>query len=859
VTSPPLQRDTIAARVERFERELRELDRTRADLEARLAEAREELARVDSRPAPPPPAPARPSARLSPEQKISLFRSVFRGREDVYPTRFVSKKTGKAGYSPVCSNKFVDGLCDLRRVKCTDCKHRAFRAIDDEAVRGHLDGRHVMGVYPMLSDETCWFLAMDFDKDTWMEDAGAVRETCDRLGIPAYVERSRSGNGAHVWLFFARPVSAAEARKLGSHLLTEAMSSRPGLSFDSYDRLFPNQDTMPAGGFGNLIALPLQFEPRKQGNSVFVDADWKPVPSQWALLRSIARIDPDRLNTIVRKATREGTVLGVKAVAKEAADGEAPWLRSPSGAVPTPALVGPIPEQIRATLSQRLFVEKTDLPSPLIAQIRRLAAFQNPEFYKKQAMRMSTWDTPRIICCAENLETHVALPRGCVPDLQALAARHGIGLDLEDLRTEGEPVDVAFRGDLTPLQSEALEAIAASDTGVFVAPPGVGKTVVAIALIARRKRSTLVLVNRRHLLDQWRGQIALFLGTAETEVGRIAGGPATKRKRTGRIDVAMVQSLVKPDSVEDLVTEYGQVIVDECHHASSVSFERLLAEARARYVVGLTATPQRRDGHQAIMRMQLGPVRFEVHPRSLAAARPFDHKLIVRETGFRPQDPEAQSTIAQVYAQLAADEARNAAILEDVIGTLAEGRHPVVLTQRRDHVDWFAQRLGPYARTIAVLKGGMGKRAEKEMRDSLAAGSANGPTVLVATGPYIGEGFDDVSLDTLFLALPIAWKGTLAQYVGRLHRLHPGKKEVRVFDYVDRAVPMLASMFEKRLRSYRSIGYDQGELPEEFELLAEEWPGSWVEIDEPEEDEGAGEEPLDSDVLTRRRHSPISS
>jgi superfamily II DNA or RNA helicase len=835
-------RDTAEARVQQLERDLREFDRTRADLEARLAEAREELARVDSRPATPPPTPARSSAKLSPEQKISLFRSVFRGREDVYPTRFVNKKTGKPGYSPVCSNKFVDGLCDLRNVKCTECKNRVLRPIDDEAVRGHFDGKHVMGVYPMLPDETCWFLALDFDKDSWMEDAGAVRETCDRLGIPAYVERSRSGNGAHVWLFFARPVSAAAARKLGSHLLTEAMSSRPGLSFDSYDRLFPNQDTMPAGGLGNLIALPLQCEPRKQGNSVFVDAAWKPVPSQWALLRSIRRIDPERLDSIVRKATQDGTVLGVKAVATEAADGEAPWLRSPSGTAPTPGIPGPLPAQIRATLRQRVFVEKADLPSPLIAQIRRLAAFQNPEFYKKQAMRMSTWDTPRIIGCAENLEKHVALPRGCVPDLQALAARHGIGLNLEDLRTEGEPLEAAFRGDLTPLQTKALEAMAAQDTGVLVAPPGVGKSVIAIALIARRKRSTLVIVNHTHLLDQWRGQLALFLGIDETEIGRIGGGTSKKRKRTGRVDVAMVQSLVKPDSVDDLVAEYGQVIVDECHHASSVSFERMLGEVRARYMVGLTATPQRRDGHQAIMRMQLGPIRFEVHPRSLAAARPFEHKLIVRETAFRMQDPEAKPTIAQVYAQLAANEARNAAILEDVIGTLAEGRHPVVLTQRREHVDWFAQRLGPYARTIAVLKGGMGKRAEKEMRDSLTAGRANGPTVLVATGPYIGEGFDDVSLDTLFLALPIAWRGTLAQYVGRLHRLHPGKKEVRVFDYVDRAVPMLASMFEKRLRSYRSIGYDEGQLPEQFELLAEEWPGTWVELDEPDESGGEDEE-----------------
>ncbi len=841
-SGPTSQRDEAAARVEQLERKLRELDRTRASMELQLEEARGALERIDSRSPAAAPEPTRTFVKLPPEQKISIFRSVFRGREDVYPTRFVSKKTGKAGYSPVCSNKFVEGLCDLRNVKCTACKSRAFRPIDDEAVRGHLNGRHVMGVYPMLLDETCWFLAMDFDEETWMDDAGAVRDTSARLEIPAYVERSRSGKGAHVWFFFVRPVSASAARKLGSFLLTETMSCFPGLSFKSYDRLFPNQDTMPAGGLGNLIALPLQFEPRKQGNSVFVDANWSPVPSQWALLRFVRRIDPERLESIIRKASRQGAVLGVKAVGNEAEDSEAPWQRAPSGTAQIRAIAGPLPEQIRATLAQRLFVDKADMPSPLIAQVRRLAAFQNPEFYKKQAMRMSTWDTPRIICCAENLDKHVALPRGCVTDLEELAARHGIRLAVEDLRTEGDSLDVVFRGQLTALQSDALEAMAAHDTGVFVAPPGVGKTVVAIALIARRRRSTLVLVNRRHLLDQWRMQLALFLGIDETAVGRIAGGNSKKRKRTGRIDVAMVQSLVRPNSVDDLIAEYGQVIVDECHHASSVSFEQLLAEARARYMVGLTATPQRRDGHQAIMRMQLGAVRFEVHPRSLAAARPLEHKLIVRETGFRLQDSQTQPTITQLYAQLAADEERNAAILQDVIGTLAEGRQPIMLTQRREHVDWFAQHLGPYARTIAVLKGGMGKRAEKQMRESLAAGRAKGPTVLVATGSYIGEGFDDVLLDTLFLALPIAWKGTLAQYVGRLHRLHPGKKEVRVFDYVDRAVPVLTSMFEKRLRSYRSIGYNEGNLPDQFEVLAEEWPGSWLDLDESDEDESGQDE-----------------
>jgi superfamily II DNA or RNA helicase len=829
-------REGLLSRLEQLERELVDSERRHAQLTAQLDEARAELARIDEQHRSPK---AQHASALTPEQKVAVFRTVFRGREDVFPTRFVSKKTGKSGYSPVCANKFVEGLCEVPKVKCAGCPNRAFRPIDDEAIRAHLDGRHVMGVYPMLADEACWFLAMDFDDESWAADANALRETCARMGIPAYVERSRSGNGAHVWFFFSRPVSASAARKLGSHVLTETMSSHPGLSFKSYDRLFPNQDTMPAGGLGNLIALPLQFEPRKQGNSVFVDANWKPVPSQWALLQRIVRIDPEQVDAIVRTATREGSVLGVRSVGEQRDGDDEPWLRSPSGATPARAIAGPLPDKIHATLAQRLFVDKEGLPPGLVAQVRRLAAFQNPEFYKKQAMRMSTWDTPRIICCAENLDRHVALPRGCLPDLRDLADRHGVTLSLDDLRVEGASVDARFHGELTPLQSQALKSLVAHDTGVFVAPPGVGKTIVAIALIARRGRSTLVLVNRRHLLEQWRSQLALFLGVDQADIGLIGGNEGKKRKKTGSVDVAMVQALVKPDRVDDIVAEYGQVIVDECHHASSVSYERLLAETRGRYVVGLTATPQRRDGHQAIMQMQLGPIRFEVPPRSLAATRPFRHKLIVRETTFRLGDENTEPTITQIYGRLAADEERNAAILEDVIGTLAEGRCPVVLTQRREHVDWFARRIAPYVRTVAVLKGGMGRRAEKHARDSLTGLRASGSTVLVATGPYIGEGFDDVHLDTLFLAMPISWKGTLAQYVGRLHRVHPGKQEVRVFDYVDKAVPMLARMFGKRLRSYRAIGYQEGELSAAFEVLAEEWPGGLDDLgDEDEVDAG---------------------
>ncbi len=461
-------------------------------------------------------------------------------------------------------------------------------------------------------------------------------------------------------------------------------------------------------------------------------------------------------------------------------------------------------------LAQRLFVEKTALPAAMIDQIKRLAAFQNPEFYKKQRMRRSTAATPRVIACAEELPEHVALPRGCREELENLLDEHGTTLEVKDERTCGEELPVDFQGKLTSTQERAAGALLAHDIGVLVAPPGVGKTAIGTWLVAERRCSTLILVHRRPLLDQWVTQLAMFLGLDPKEIGRIGGG---RRSANGRLDVATLQSLVRKGEVADVVARYGHVVVDECHHLPAVSFERVLAEAKARYVVGLTATPQRRDGHHPITEMQLGPVRFTIDPRSRAEARPFTQELIVRETGFQLSGVDAAPTIQRLYAALAADERRNSLILDDVIRSLEEGRSPIVLTERLDHLEYLARRLEKFARHLILLRGGMGSRERRRMMERLAAIADTEERLVLATGRYVGEGFDDARLDTLFLTLPVSWKGTLIQYAGRLHRPHPHKSTVRIFDYVDRGVPMLERMFEKRLRGYRAIGYARGEAP----------------------------------------------
>ena len=756
---------------------------------------------------------------MTSEDKIKLFRSLFRGRVDVFPKLWTNTKKGTKGYAPACGNEWKPGVCEKPKVKCGECPHQAFILVDDQVVLDHLHGRHVIGAYPMLQDESCWFLAADFDEKCWKEDVAAFVATCRDASLPVTVERSRSGEGAHVWFFFATAVPATLARKMGCHLVTEAMSRRHQLGMESYDRFFPSQDTMPRGGFGNLIALPFQDGPRKQGNTLFVDDEFVPHRDQWAHLASLPRISPATVEAIAREATRRGQVIGVRSAAP-ADDGESatPWARLPSGPRRSARIAEPLPKEAHAVLAQRLFVEKAGLPSALLNEIKRLAAFQNPEFYKKQKMRLSTALTPRVITCAEDLPQHVALPRGCRRELEALLADYQIRVEIDDKRHPGEPLNLHFQGELTSIQREAARALLPHETGVFVAPPGIGKTVLGTYLVAQRACTTLILVHRTALLDQWMAQLPVFLGVDPKEIGQIGGG---KRKPNGRLDVAMIQSLMCNGKVDDVVSGYGHVIVDECHHLPAVSFERVLSEVKASYLVGLTATPQRRDGHHPITEMQLGPVRFTVEPRSQAARRPFEHRLVVRETALRLSEPKADSGIQGVYAVLAADGERNQLILNDVIAALEAGRSPVLLTERKDHLEYFATALRKVVRHVVVLQGGTTVKERRKVAAQVAAIPDTEERIVLATGRYIGEGFDDARLDTLFLALPISWKGTLIQYTGRLHRLHPRKAEVQIFDYVDREVPMLLRMFEKRLRTYRAIGYARGEAPLGFKEKVE--------------------------------------
>ncbi|MDA1006995.1 MAG: DEAD/DEAH box helicase family protein [Verrucomicrobia bacterium] len=762
---------------------------------------------------PEPPGTLPVSHASPPHEKIALFRSLFRGRSDVYPLRFESTRTGRSGYQPACANEWVRGVCEKPRIKCFDCPNRRFLAVTDEVLRHHLTGKDeqdkdfVIGVYPMLLDESCHLLAVDFDRHNWREDALAFVATCRHFDLPVALERSRSGNGAHVWFFFAEALPAILARQLASHLLTETMEQHPGIGLRSYDRLFPNQDTLPKGGFGNLIALPLQGQAREMGNSVFIDQNLTPHPDQWAFLSALSRIPIDQATALTNAAEKHGRITGVCFALSENDDDGQPWTAPPSRRRAEPPLEGPLPTQLEIVQGDQLYISKVDLPPPLRNRLLRLAAFQNPEFYRAQAMRLPTHDKARIIGCAEDHPQHLALPRGCLDELHALLKDLNITPLLRDERFGGEELKLTFQGTLREDQQAAAEAMLQYDTGVLAATTAFGKTVLAAWMIAQRGVNTLVLVHRQQLLEQWVERLSQFLDITPKAIGRLGGG---RKRLTGTLDVALIQSLVRKGVVDDRLDNYGHVIIDECHHLSARSFELAARRTKARFVLGLSATTTRKDGHHPIIFMQCGPIRHRVDARTQASSRPFSHQVIVRPTGFRPAatpDPDQRLEFQQLYQEISHSDARNQLIRNDVLAATKEGRSPLVLTERTQHLEELTSLLNDQVQHLITLRGGMGKKQLAQSLEQLKSIPENESRVIVATGRFVGEGFDDSRLDTLFLTLPVSWRGTIAQYVGRLHRLHHDKKVVRVYDYADLDVPMLSRMFDRRCAGYEAVGY----------------------------------------------------
>jgi superfamily II DNA or RNA helicase len=767
----------------------------------------------------------------TPAEKIELFMSLFIGRNDVFAKRWENAQKGSAGYAPACRSKW-SSLCPKSeggKMKCGECPSQNFVRYDADAVAKHLKGQMTAGVYPMLPDETCRFLAFDFDgkeysPETLRHDVGAIREACNENGVSMAAERSRSGNGIHLWIFFAENIPAGTARKFGSSLITRAMSKHHGLPFKTYDRMIPAQDTLIKGGFGNLIALPLQKAPREKGNSAFVDESFNAYPDQWDFLCHVQKYTLGEIESFIRRLSPSGELGNLC----RDSEGEKPW----EAKKPAPKLTrSDFPGKVSIIRANGLYIDKSGISSPGLNAMKRLAAFRNPEFYKAQALRLSTHGKPRVISCSDETEQYLCLPRGLDDEVRALLESSGVIAEFSDETNPGRGIDVRFNGELRGGQQQAADALLAHNNGILSATTAFGKTVVGAYLMAERKVNTLVLVHRTNLLSQWRDRLSEFLDIHEeptpeftpkgrkrkkSAIGQIGGG---KSSPSGIIDVAVMQSLVSGGEVKGLVRDYGMVVVDECHHVSAVSFEQILKAVSAKYVYGLTATPVRKDGHHPLIYMHCGEIRYRVDAKEQAAARPFEHFVIPRLTRF--QKPahrgEGNWTWNDIYVDIQNDELRNSLILQDATSAVEQGRNPIILTERVGHVEYLAERLRQSIKNVIVLTGGETQKKKRETLQSVADIPADEPFALVATGKYAGEGFDMPRLDTLFLAMPISWKGTLQQYAGRLHRLYEGKKEVQVYDYVDVHVEMLETMYQKRLRGYAAIGYKIKGTPQPLE------------------------------------------
>lgn len=774
------------------------------------------------------------------ENMANQFFSMFWGRQDVYAKRSVNKETGKAAYYPQCNN-FWTNVCHKKikdGINCKNCKNRSYKTITKKDILNHLQGNaynasDVIGVYPLLSNGTCRFMVFDFDNhdkdaeekdfanadDTWVEEVESMREICVLNGIEPLVERSRSGRGAHVWIFFDKPIAASFVRKFGFALLDKGAEQINLKSFKYYDRMLPAQDSLPEdSAVGNLIALPLQGKALQDGNSAFIDGNWNAYPNQWETLFNKPRLSQEFLEEKIKEWSN--IIDDIAANAAES-DREKPWNRMQH------FNKNDVEGKLHIILSNGIYVDNTNLKAAMQNRIRRMAAISNPVFYKNQAIGTSNYDTARWIYLGkDHLSGYIQIPRGLQDELWENIKQADIDYEMEDERQQGRKINVDFKGELRPEQDKALKELIRYDNGILHAATAFGKTVVSSAIIAQKKINTLIILESSALIEQWKEALEKFLNineglpTYETKTGRVR-----KRKSligtlqgahdsmTGIIDIAMAGSLCKKGMYHKMMNEYGLVLIDECHHSASETIANVLKEVKAKYVYGVTATPKRGDGLEKINYMLIGPIRYSYTAKEKAKEQGIQHLVYPRFTRTVPPRGVITDKMHpnEAYEIIHNNDVRDEQIIEDVKNCVAAGRTPVVLSRYKDHSEKFYERLKSYADHVFLMTGNNSKKEHRKILEQMHQVDKNESLILIATGSLVGEGFDFPRLDTLFMATPVSFRGVVEQYAGRLNRDYAGKENVIIYDYVDNHIPMFNNMYMKRLKAYKQIGYEFGD------------------------------------------------
>lgn len=732
-------------------------------------------------------------------QDIALYKSLFKGRTDIFANRYYNKKQQKYVYAPVYQWQQDAGSS---MIKVDGKGNRLYERFEDKFLVNHLNGQKFLGIYPILKDDTCYFLALDFDKNEWQAAVKAIAKVSEEHGLVASIEKSQSGQGAHVWFFFDEALSCKLVRRLGTLLLTQAMTVEPSISFSCFDRMFPSQDTLPKKGFGNLIALPLQGNRVLEGKSVFLDKNLNPYQNQWDYLASILKCSRKKVESTISQLEDESDLHYYKEEQLKPVD-----------------LLAETSEEMLDTLvvyeSNVLTIKKSELTKKILLKLKGLSSFHNPEFYQRQAMRQSTYNYPRVISLFNETKDEVYIPRGLKKQLKQIAN----DVQIVDMTTKGEKVNVTFNAKLSKEQKEALEITKKQNMGIISAYTGFGKTVLACKMIAHKKVNTLILVQNKNLADQWKRELHKFLSIKneplveftdkgrqkkKDKVGQIYG---SKFKRSNLVDVATFQSLGNKDSMQEILDRYGMVIIDECHHVAAFTFEKVLKNCKMQFIYGLSATPKRKDGHDPIIFMRCGEIIWKAEKRIKNNSKQI---LIPRfiTTGEEFGDAIVTNEIHENYRLITENPDRNLMITKDILNNVKNGRHILVISERLEHLKQLSKDLSSIepSLTIYELNGKIKETKRKEVLHNLQNESSS--YVLLATGKYVGEGFDLESLDTICVTMPISWGGLLQQYLGRLQRNLAGKSELLAYDYVDFMIPMFSNMYQKRLTTYRKLGYE---------------------------------------------------